>query len=405
MSIKKLSRLMALLAVFALFAAACGDSDSSTSNDTATPADEEEAAPAPTEATEEETTESMEEEMADEAALPGEGVTVKMGRATWDTGYFQAEVYAAVMRELGFDIGSPSDIELGVNAAYTAMAEGDMDFWVNSWYPGHMTWHAAELTDGSLIGDHISIVGEEMIAGGLQGFLITKSFADEYGVYTMEDLDTNAEALAAFDLTDPVPGNGKADIFGCEESFTCDNIITSIIEFAGSTNIQQSIASYEAMFVQAVDAADSGVPMVIYTWTPSSYITQLRPGDNVYWLGTTEANVLDDSNPTGTEGGEGHDQRPGTATIGSDLCPSGDGATCVTGWAAADIQVTASNDFLAANPAAEALLDAMKLSVLDVSLANVAQGAGATPEDLASEWIANNRDQVDAWLSTALAAA
>lgn len=66
-----------------------------------------------------------------------------------------------------------------------------------------------------------------MIAGGIQGFLITKSFADEFGVYTMDELNRNADALAAFDATDPVPGNGIADIFGCTESWTCDNIIES----------------------------------------------------------------------------------------------------------------------------------------------------------------------------------
>lgn len=404
MSIKRMSRLMALLAVFALFAAACGDSDDSTSTDTAAPAAEEEAAPATTAAATEEAAPATTEAMAEEAALPGEGVSVAMGRANWATGYFQAEVYAALMRELGFDVASPGDIELGPNAAYVAMAGGQMDFWVNSWYPGHFSWHAGELTDGSLVGDHVTVVGEEMISGGLQGWLVTKSFADEYGVYTMDELNRNADAIAAFDATDPVPGNGLVDIFGCPESWTCDNIITSFIAFAGWENIQQTIAGYDAMFVQAVAAADDGIPMVIYTWTPSAYITQLRPGDNVYWMGIEPQSLLDDSNPTGIEGGADYDQRPGTATIGTDGCPSSVDGICPTGWAAADILATANNDFLAGNPAAEALLGAVKLSVIDVSIANVAQGAGSTPDELASEWIANNRDLADSWIAAALAA-
>ena len=61
----------------------------------------------------------------------------------------------------------PAQLELGPNIAYIAMAQGELDYWPNSWYPGHYAWHAAELPDGSLVGDHVSVVGEELIAGGL----------------------------------------------------------------------------------------------------------------------------------------------------------------------------------------------------------------------------------------------
>ncbi len=391
----RLTRWMLLLAAFALFAAACGSDDDETA-DTQAPAATTEAPPATS---------------AAQSMTPGEGVNVTMGRADWNTGYFQAELYRQLLGELGYNVSDPAELELGPNNAYIAMAEGDMDFWVNSWYPGHNTWLAGELPDGTLVGDHLSKVGEEMMAGGLQGFLVTKSFADEYGVYTMDALNDNAEALAAFDETDPNPGNGVADIFGCPESWTCDNIITSQIAFSGWDNLQQTIAGYDAMFAQAVDSANSGVPMVAYTWTPSAYVTQLRPGDNVYWMGVDE--ILDDSNPTGVEGGEEHSQRGadgtgGYAAIGPDQCPSAadnpDGL-CPIGWEAADILVTANNEFLAANPAAEALLEAVKLSVIEVSLANVEQGEGAEPADLATKWIANNRATVDAWLAAARAAA
>ena len=346
----------------------------------------------------------------EEMALPGEGVDVIAGRADWSTGYFQAYVYRQLLEELGYNVSDPAELELGPLNGYVAMAQGAMDFWPNSWYPGHLAWLAGEMPDGSLVGDHVTIIGEEMIAGGLQGFLVTKSFADEYGVYTMDELNRNAEALAAFDATDPVPGNGIADIFGCPESWTCDNIILNQIAFSGWDNIQETIAGYDAMFAQAVDNANSGVPMVAYTWTPSAYITELRPGDNVYWIGVED--VLDDSNPANQEGGEQHNQRGedgtgGFAAIGPDQCPSAadtaDGK-CPIGWIAADILVTARNGFLDENPAAGGLFEAVKLSVIDVSLANVAQADGAHPNDLATQWIADNRDQVDEWIHAALAA-
>ncbi|MDE0499396.1 MAG: hypothetical protein OXH86_18815 [Acidimicrobiaceae bacterium] len=400
MKSKRWTKLLLLLAAFALFAAACGDDGDSTATA------ETEAPAATTEAMVEE--EPMEEEMS---MTPGDGVSVLAGRANWSSGYFQAELYKLLLEELGYEVSDPAEIELGPSNGYTAMALGEMDYWPNSWYPGHLSWLENELPDGSLVKEHVTIVGEEMVAGGLQGFLVTKAFADEYGVYTMDELNRNADALAAFDEVDADPGNGFADIFGCPEDWTCDDIIESQIAFSGWDNIQQVKAGYDAMFAQAVDNADDGKAMVMYTWTPTAYLTQLRPGDNVYWMGVE--NVIDDSNPLGLEGGEqwsqlGSDGTPVNAQIGPDACPSAGSSSdglCQLGWIAADIQVTANNDFLAANPAAEALFDAVTLSVIDVALANVDQDAGTPPRDIAIQWIANNRTTVDAWLDAARAAA
>jgi glycine betaine/proline transport system substrate-binding protein len=383
-----LTRAVAVAAAALLLLAACGSDDDSSSDAEASASA---SAPATTEAA------------AAVNMTPGEGVSVTSGRASWSTGYVQAEIYTALLRELGYTVSESADMELGPQNAFMAMAEGDMDFWANTWMPGHQSWLDAERTDGSLVGEVVTVLGEEMMSGGLQGYLITKSFADEYGIYTLEDLDNNADAIAAYDATDANPGNGMVDIMGCPEDWTCDNIINSQLAFAGYKNLQQVKAGYDPMWAQAVDMVNEGLPVVAYTWTPSAYITQIRPGDNAYWLGM-EA-ILDDSNPMGQDGGDGWDQRPGTAAIGEDQCParSADGL-CPIGWKAADIRAAANNQFLADNPAAEELLLQIKLSVMDISLANVAQGEGADPKDLAADWIAANRATVDGWLDAARAA-
>ena len=335
---------------------------------------------------------------------PGEGVSLTMARANWSTGYFQAALYRALLQQLGYEVSDPADLELGPSLAYLAMAEGDADFWVNSWYPGHNSWLENQLPDGSKVGDHLAVVGQEMPAGGLQGFLITKSFAEEYGIATLDDLNGNPDAIAAYDAQDATPGNGVAEIYGCPESWTCDDIIQSQIAFSEWENIDQILAGYDAMFAEAVAKANEGAPMVAYTWTPSSYITQLRPGDNVLWVGVED--VLDDSNPLDREGGEEWDQRPGTAALGPDSCPdAAERGICQLGWVAADILVTARNDLLADHPAAAKLLEVVELNVVDVSLQVVAQDGGEDPVDLAEQWIANNQAKVDDWLSQARAAA
>ncbi len=381
---KKRNAWLALLIALGLIAASCGsDSDD-------------------TEAGESSDDESSEEAAGDADATPGAGVSVTMGKADWTTEDPNAYVIHNLMEELGYDVTDPADLELGPANAYLAMAQGDMDFWINSWYPGHQSWLEADLPDGSKVGDALTITGEMMLAGGLQGYLITKSFADEYGITSLDDFNSNPEAIAAYDAQDPEPNNGVANIYGCQESWTCDDIITNQILFSGWENIEQTIAGYDAMVAEAVTKADAGEPAIIYTWTPSAYITQLRPGDNVLWLEVED--VIDDSNPSGVDGGAEHDQRPGTATIGADSCPGSDG-TCQLGWIAADIQATANTEWLEANPSAAKLLELFEMDVLEVSLLNVEMADGAAVADLAERWIEENRDQVDGWLAEARAAA
>ena len=336
------------------------------------------------------------------ASMPGEGVAVTMAKADWTTEDPNAYVAHNLLEELGYEVSDPADLELGPANAYIAMAQGDADFWINSWYPGHRSWLENELPDQSVVGDHLTVVGEMMMAGGLQGYLISKDFAEEFGVTSLDQLNENPDALAAYDAQDPQPNNGIADIYGCQESWTCDDIIESQIAFSGWENIQQTIAGYDAMIAEAVTKANNGEPMVIYTWTPSPYITQLIPGDNVVWLTVDE--TIDDSNPLGVEGGEEHSQLPGIASIGAEQCPGSVDGDCQLGWVAADIQATANTEWLDANPAAKSLLEQFQMSVVEVSLMNVDMTDGADVAELAAQWIEDNRDTVDGWLDTARAA-
>ena len=390
---RALMKVAAAALALVLVAAACGSDD----DDSDSPSDTTSAAP-----TTSATTETTEAQTAS-GDLPGEGVSLTMARADWATGYFQASLYRQLAQRLGYEVSDPADTELGPSLAYLAMAEGDVDFWVNSWYPGHNSWLEPDLPDGSKVGDHISAIGEEMIAGGLQGLLITKSFAEEYNLRTLDDLNNNPDALAAYDANDASPGDGVADIYGCQESYTCDDILASQIAFSGWENIRQVIAGYDAMFAEAASRIEDGEPVVLYTWTPSSYITRVRPGDNVMWIGVED--VIDDSNPLGRDGGEEWDQTPGLASLDSSTCLYIVEGGCQLGWVAADILVTARNDVLEENPALKRLFEVVKLNVVDVSLQVVEQNTrDADPDDLAARWIEDNSDLVDGWISEALAA-
>ena len=380
---------LALLLVFALFAASCGDDDTA-SDDTAaddTAADDTAA-----------------DDTAADDSQPGAGVSVTMARADWSTGYMQAAIYKALLEELGYTVNEPAEMEMSPAAFFTALGEGQVDFWANSWYPGHAAWWNNELTDGQTVGDKISVVGEEMMTGGLQGYLTNPSIVADYPGLTMDQINNDPELVALYDQGDSTPGDGIIQILGCPESWTCDDIISENIEFAGWSNIEQTKAGYDAMIAEAVGRAADGIPFIIYTWTPSAYVTQLIPGDNAMWLAIETDSVLDGS--ITPEFDQRVDGVAVPAALGLEQCSAD---PCHLGWVAADIQVSANNEFLAANPAAHKLFELVQISVVDVALQNVLYTEGQdTTEDVnghAADWIASHRDTVDEWLAAARAAA
>ena len=344
-----------MLLALALVAAACGDDDG--------PA----AIPAPT------------------AALPGEGVSVSMARANWDTGYFQAAVYKALLEELGYTVSDPSQAELAPGTFYPALADREYDFWVNGWFPIHDTLLAAEHPAGGTLGDRAQKVGEEMLAGGLQGFIVDKATAEAHGITQLDDIGNDPAIAALFD-TD---GDGLADVAGCNDGWGCQVVIDTYIADNG-WSMKQVSAEYAVLFADVVGRYNRGEPILAYTWTPSAYVTELVPGDDVIWISV--------ANP--------QPDQVGAAALPESQCP---GQPCEMGFVAADIHVVANNEFLSENPAALKLFKAVQISVIDVALQNVVMGAGEdTQPDIdrhAAEWIAKNRSNVDVWIAAALAAA
>ena len=336
------------------------------------------------------------------AAMPGVGTSLTMCRANWASGYIQAEIVRQILQQAGYEVSDPSVIELGPSNAYTAMAEGSCDFWANSWYPGHFSWFENQLTDGSLVGDHVEAVPGLFQDSGVQGFLVTKTWAEDNNVSTIDQINRDESLWSQFDSD----GNGKGEILGCPESWTCDDIIENQIAWGNGTepwdNMEETKAEYDALFAEMVNRVNAGEPGILYTWSPASYLTVLVPGDNVLWL-SVEA-VLDDSNPLGKEGGENHQQEEGFTAFGADMCTQ----PCQLGWSAADIQVSARTDMLDGNDGfLRKLFPLIKPSILDISFLQVDQtdgdGSQAHVAELASGWMADNAAHVDAWIAEAAA--
>ena len=352
--------------------------------------------------------EEMEEaaEAAEAAAMeaymnPGAGVPVTQARATWSTGYMQAAIYHHLLEELGYDVSEPAEKELANDIFYVALGRGEVDFWANGWMPGHLKFFQAELADGSIVDENVTIIGWQIPAAGLEGLLTNKEIAQEYGIKTVGQINDDPELIALYDATDTNPGDGVVQILVCPDGWTCDDIFAETIEFNRWDNLEAVRAGYEAMFADAVAKIEDGDPVIIYTWSPSGYIAVLIPGDNVVWLSVEHENVLDGSTVSGFD----FDDFP-PAALGLEYCTND---PCYTGFAAADIRVVANNDFLAANPAARSLFESVTFSVIDIALQNVRYDGGENSTDdvnrHAAEWIEANRAQVDEWLTAARDAA
>ncbi len=364
---------IAVASVIVVVAAACGGDEATTTTGAQAPVDD----PA-------------------EVQPPAPGSeTVRPGRANWATGYFQAAVYVELLEELGYTVADPADHEYPPAEAYAAMARGDFDFWANGWYSQHNTWHERELPDGTTVGDHLVVLGDQVAAAALEGLVITKSVVDEHGITSLAQINDDPELVSLFDSD----GDGLGEIHGCPENWTCDDIIDEMIVFNDWSNLEQVKAEYPGLVAATIARVQAGEPAIQYTWSPSGYLGDLAPGETVYWLSVgSQENVLDGTTP----GGFDFAFAPPAPFVGE--CTAD---PCWIGWEVSDIQVTANRDFVAANPLAAALFEVVKLPLADIVAENIRYEGGESSEaDVvrhAQEWVAANRTLVDSWLAVARA--
>ncbi len=315
-------------------------------------------------------------------AMPGEGVSVSMARANWSTGYMQAAIYRTLLQELGYEVSDPVEADLPPATFYPALGEGEYDFWVNGWFPIH-----TKLIEDAGVADVVQPIGDGIVAGALQGFVVDKATAEAHGITMLDDIGDDPEIAALFD----VDGNGKADLMGCNDGWGCQVVINDTIAQNGwEDTIEQVSAEHAALFADSVGRFNRGESILQYIWTPGAFTVKLVPGKDVIWLSV--GNPLPD--------------QVGAAALPEDQCP---GQPCEMGFVAADIRVVATNEFLSANPAAARLFELVTIPVIDIALQNLAYDGGAnTAADVqaaAAEWIANNQADVDQWLAEARAAA
>lgn len=315
---------------------------------------------------------------------PGEHTVVHPARCTWYTGYFQEAIVREGLKELGYDVKKPQDLQ---NAMfYRSVTLGDVDYWVNGWFPMH----------NALIHDDFfkkaSLVGYIMKAGGMQGYLVSKAAADKYHITSLADFK-RPEVRAAFDSD----GDGKVEMTACESGWACKKNVEFQLKTYGLQDIIKPInASYSASIADSIARYKAGKPILFYTWTPNWTIYKLKPGKDVVWINVPK--IVPSKTQKGFE---------------KEMVASGiEGAVTdpiKLGFVACDIRTVANNKFLAKNPAAKKFFQVFTISLADVSAQNQKMEQGEkTPADIerqAKEWISAHQEQWDKWLQEARIAA
>ena len=194
---------------------------------------------------------------------------VRMAKANWDTGYFQAEVYKQALEKMGYKVSEPKAMKPSV--FYVAAAAGDLDLWVNGWFGTHDTY--IKEAKGK-----VKAVGNVMSKGGLQGYLIDKKSADKYGIKTVMDIKKHAKQ---FDSN----GDGKADMVACPPGWGCEKQITKHFAELGLGDFINPVqADYSASMADAIAKYKNGKSVLFYTWTPNWTVGALELGKDIVWI-------------------------------------------------------------------------------------------------------------------------
>jgi ABC-type proline/glycine betaine transport system substrate-binding protein len=313
---------------------------------------------------------------------PAAAETISIARATWDTGWFQTEIFIKLLEELGYTVAYPQTMD---NLAfYLAAARGEVDLWVNGWFPSHNVFLKQDTVKGK-----VQPVGFEVIAGALQGYMVDKRTADALKIRSLGDLN-KPDVAAVFDRN----GNGKADLIGCNVGWGCERVVEHHL---GAYDLRATVehvqGDYSPLMDDTIARYKRGKPILFYTWTPNWTVGTLVPGRDVVWL-----QVPFPSLPIDLQDMEGRTIIAGVPGCAAD--------PCAMGFPPNDIRVVANKQFLENYPDARRLLESVEIPLEDISRQNAKMLDGeddyADIQRHAQEWIQGNRDKIDRWLEEAI---
>lgn len=312
--------------------------------------------------------------------LPGKGIQVQPARATWNTGFFQEALVRKGLEELGYKVKKPKDLQNPI--FYKTVTLGDVDYWTNGWFP----MHDAQLPKN--FHEKADMYGYVVKSGGLQGYLVSKKYAEQFGIKSLDDFK-RPEVKKAFDLN----GDGKADMTACPPGWGCEKVIAHHMDaYDLKDHVNPIKAAYEAGMASALASYKNGEPIFFYTWTPNWTVFKLKPGEDVVWINVPEI-VPSDAQKDSV------DRMTVSDVSGAVSNP------IKLGFVVSDIRIVANKKFTEKNPAAKKFFELFTLPLEDINAQNTKMNEGEkSQKDIArhvDEWITKNSDKWNSWLEQA----
>lgn len=302
---------------------------------------------------------------------PGRGITVQPLKSSLAEEAFQTLIVMRALEQLGYQVKPMKDLEPATE--HLAIANGDATFMANHWRLLHGQFYANSGGDAKLA--RMGAYAE----GAVQGYLIDRKTAEQYGITRIDQLKD--PALAKLFDTD---GDGKADLTGCNPGWGCELAIEHHLEAYGLRgSVTHRQGSYAALMADTIARFKEGKPVLYYTWTPYWVSAELRPGRDVVWL-----------------------QVPFSASTDGADTRQANGKNY--GFQADQEEIVANKTFIEKNPAAAKLFSLMKLPIADINAQNLRMSEGANSErDVerhADGWIRAHQAEFDGWVEQARAA-
>ncbi|MBP0008698.1 MULTISPECIES: glycine betaine/L-proline ABC transporter substrate-binding protein ProX [unclassified Roseofilum] len=302
-----------------------------------------------------------------------EEVTIRSGHSSWVEESFQTQIVNLGLEKLGYTIDPVKELEYP--AVYLSVANGDLDYSVVYYQPGHNDFFKNAGGEEKLVGLGL------LTTSGLQGYLIDKKTAEEYNISNLEQFQ-DPEIAKLFDFD----GDGKANLTGCNPGWSCELTTNHHIEaYKLQDTVEHDQGSYTALLADAMTRYEEEEPIFYYTYNPHWISAVLKPGEDVIWLEVPFTSLPGDSSDLSEKD---------TTFEGKNL-----------GLPANTQQVISNPMFLENNPVAKRWFELVQIPLEDMNEASLRIKEGEnTAEDLrrmAQEWVSENQEQFDRWIEEA----
>ena len=201
--------------------------------------------------------------------FPSGTVGIRSAYNKWIEELFQTEVVNIGLEKLGYKVEKLKEIDYP--ALYISLANGDLDYSVVYYQPGHKKFFENAGGEKKLEGVGI------LTPNGIQGYQIDKKTADKYNITNLQQLKY-PEIAKLFDSD----GDGKANLLGCNPGWSCELAINHHLQaYELEDTVEHNQGQYEILLADVMTRYEQGKPIIYYAYEPHWNSTVLKPNKDV----------------------------------------------------------------------------------------------------------------------------